>query len=144
MIISAAVALLPQSTIMASSARLVSSLRRTAFSSRVASRYQYLRPTSQVRWTGSTSASSEPHQPDEHGGVKGPTASAQSIKFTSESYVLRSEQFSHFADAKQIPASPKRLQICQGQRGACKIFPGSLRFRLGSHRWCDERCIGRY
>ncbi|KAH6881639.1 hypothetical protein BKA58DRAFT_371921 [Alternaria rosae] len=71
---------------MASSARLASSLRRTALSSRAASRFQYLRPTSQVRWTGSTSATSEPHQPDEHGGVKGPTASSKSIKFTSESY----------------------------------------------------------
>ncbi|KAL7776132.1 hypothetical protein CFE70_006545 [Pyrenophora teres f. teres 0-1] len=68
------------------SARFVASLRRTALSSRLSSRTQRLRPVSQVRWTGTTSASSEPHQPDEHGGVKGPTASSQSIKFTSESY----------------------------------------------------------
>ncbi|KNG49304.1 d-lactate dehydrogenase 2 [Stemphylium lycopersici] len=71
---------------MATSARLVSSLRRAALSARAPSRYQCLRPISQVRWTGSTSATSEPHQPDEQGGVKGPTASSKAIKFTSESY----------------------------------------------------------
>ncbi|EUC33345.1 hypothetical protein COCCADRAFT_5082 [Bipolaris zeicola 26-R-13] len=72
---------------MASSARLVSStLRRTALSSRASSRYQCLRLSSQIRWTGTSSATSEPHQPDEHGGVKGPTAPSKAIKYTSESY----------------------------------------------------------
>ncbi|EUC46209.1 hypothetical protein COCMIDRAFT_93512 [Bipolaris oryzae ATCC 44560] len=72
---------------MASSARLVSSaLRRTALSSRASSRYQCLRSSSQIRWTGTSSATSEPHQPDEHGGVKGPTAPSKAIKYTSESY----------------------------------------------------------
>ena len=71
---------------MASSARLISSsLRRTALNSRASLRYQCLRPSSQVRWTGTSSATSEPHQPDEQGGVKGPTASSKTIKFTSES-----------------------------------------------------------
>ncbi|PWO22410.1 CaiD, Enoyl-CoA hydratasecarnithine racemase [Pyrenophora tritici-repentis] len=68
------------------SARFVASLRRNALSSRLSLSTQCLRPITQVRWTGTTSASSEPHQPDEHGSVKGPTASSQSIKFTSESY----------------------------------------------------------
>ncbi|KAH7396117.1 D-lactate dehydrogenase-like protein 2 [Pyrenochaeta sp. MPI-SDFR-AT-0127] len=71
---------------MATSARLVSSLRRTALSARVAPRVQSLRPASQVRWTGSTAATSEPHQPDEKGTVAGAPAPAKSIKFTSESY----------------------------------------------------------
>jgi hypothetical protein len=77
--------------LMASSARFVSSLRRTALSSRVPARSQYLRPAFQVRWNGSTptptSATSEPHQPDAEGGVKGKTAPAKTIKFTSESFV---------------------------------------------------------
>ncbi|RAR00746.1 d-lactate dehydrogenase 2 [Stemphylium lycopersici] len=93
---------------MATSARLVSSLRRAALSARAPSRYQCLRPISQVRWTGSTSATSEPHQPDEQGGVKGPTASSKAIKFTSESYPhlqrdskfakLNEEHVKHFKD----------------------------------------------
>ncbi|CAO2647217.1 Nn.00g081390.m01.CDS01 [Neocucurbitaria sp. VM-36] len=40
----------------------------------------------EVRWTGNTSATSEPHQPDDKGTVKGATAPAKTIKFTSESY----------------------------------------------------------
>ncbi|KAF1832160.1 hypothetical protein BDW02DRAFT_503660 [Decorospora gaudefroyi] len=81
---------------MATSARLVSSLRRTALCSRASPRPQYSRPISQVRWTASTSATSEPHQPDENGGVTGPSASSKSIKFTSDSYpqLQRDSKFS--------------------------------------------------
>ncbi|KAH7071259.1 hypothetical protein BKA63DRAFT_474867 [Paraphoma chrysanthemicola] len=75
---------------MATSARFVSSLRRTALSSRAPSRFQCLRPAYQVRWNGNTptptSATSEPHQPDAEGGVKGKAAPAKAIKYTSENY----------------------------------------------------------
>ncbi|KAH5475146.1 hypothetical protein HBI22_003700 [Parastagonospora nodorum] len=75
---------------MASSARFVSSLRRSALSSRAPARFQCLRPAYQVRWNGNTptptSATSEPHQPDAEGGVKGKTAPAKTIKYTSENY----------------------------------------------------------
>ncbi|KAH7079485.1 hypothetical protein FB567DRAFT_449863 [Paraphoma chrysanthemicola] len=75
---------------MATSARFVSSLRRTALSSRAPSRFQCSRPAYQVRWNGNTptptSATSEPHQPDAEGGVKGKAAPAKAIKYTSENY----------------------------------------------------------
>src|SRR5690242_17388452 len=69
---------------MVAPARLVSSLRRSALSARVAPRTQCLRLAPQVRRI--TSATSEPHQPDSKGGLDGP-APAKTIKFTSESYV---------------------------------------------------------
>lgn len=77
---------------MATSARFVSSLRRTALSSRAPPRFQCLRPASQLRWNSTptpTSATSEPHQPDAEGGVKGKAAPAKTIQFTSESCVTR-------------------------------------------------------
>lgn len=70
--------------VMATSARLVSSLRRSALSSRAAPRIQCLRVAPQIRRI--TSATSEPHQPDSKGGLDGP-APSKTIKFTSESYV---------------------------------------------------------
>ena len=70
--------------VMATSARFVSSLRRSALSARPAPRIQCLRLAPQVRRI--TSATSEPHQPDSKGGLDGP-APAKTIKFTSESYV---------------------------------------------------------
>jgi hypothetical protein len=72
------------SCVMATSARFVSSLRRSALSARSAPRAQCLRLAPQVRRI--TSATSEPHQPDSKGGLDGP-APAKAIKFTSESYV---------------------------------------------------------
>lgn len=72
---------------MATSSRLSASLRRVSLSSRSSSYIQRVRPTIQVRWTGNTSATSEPHQPDEKGTVKGGAAPAKAIKFTSETYV---------------------------------------------------------
>lgn len=71
-------------SVMATSARFASSLRRSALSARVAPRTQCLRLAPQVRRI--TSATSEPHQPDSKGGLDGP-APAKTIKFTSESYV---------------------------------------------------------
>jgi hypothetical protein len=70
--------------VMATSPRFVSSLRRSALSTRPAPRIQCLRLAPQVRRI--TSATSEPHQPDSKGGLDGP-APAKTIKFTSESYV---------------------------------------------------------
>ena len=70
--------------VMATSARLLSSMRRSALSVRSAPRTQCLRLAPQVRRI--TSATSEPHQPDSKGGLDGP-APAKTIKFTSESYV---------------------------------------------------------
>lgn len=72
------------SCVMATPARLVSSLRRSALSARVAPRSHCLRLAPQARRI--TSATSEPHQPDSKGGLDGP-APAKTIKFTSESYV---------------------------------------------------------
>ncbi|KAF1847890.1 uncharacterized protein K460DRAFT_277132 [Cucurbitaria berberidis CBS 394.84] len=85
---------------MATSARFVSSLRRSAFSSRVSPRFQHLKPTCQVRWAGVSSATSEPHQPDEKGTVTGATAPAKSIKFTSESYpqIQRDSKFTKLSE----------------------------------------------
>ncbi len=75
---------------MACPSRFAASLRRASCAPRTfkhASRR--LRPVTQVRWQANeatTSASSEPHQPDSEGGVKGSEAKAKSIKFTSDSY----------------------------------------------------------
>ncbi|KAH9882615.1 hypothetical protein J1614_000851 [Plenodomus biglobosus] len=75
---------------MATSTRIIPSLRRAALSSRSCSRFHRIKPATQIRWSGNTatptSATSEPHQPDEKGTVTGETASSKSIKFTSESY----------------------------------------------------------
>jgi hypothetical protein len=84
---------LPSLIPMASSARFVSSLRRSALSARAPTRFQCLRPAYQVRWNGNTptptSATSEPHQPDADGGVKGKAAPAKTIKYTSEKSVTQ-------------------------------------------------------
>ena len=85
-------AFLPSLIPMATSVRFVSSLRRTALSSRAPSRFQCLRPSYQVRWNSTptpTSATSEPHQPDAEGGVKGKAAPTKTIQYTSESCVTR-------------------------------------------------------
>ncbi|XTI87012.1 FAD-binding domain-containing protein [Cenococcum geophilum] len=71
---------------MASSSRLALSLRRIRCSPGTLQRTSRIRPAAQVRWTGSTAATSEPHQPDENGGVKGGPAPTKAIKFTSDSY----------------------------------------------------------
>ncbi|OAL43165.1 hypothetical protein IQ07DRAFT_304821 [Pyrenochaeta sp. DS3sAY3a] len=85
---------------MATSARFVSSLRRTAFSSRAAPRIRCLQPRIQARWTGSTSATSEPHQLDEDASVKGKPAPAKTIRFTSESYpsIQRDSKFANLSE----------------------------------------------
>ncbi|KAJ9659473.1 D-lactate ferricytochrome c oxidoreductase [Coniosporium apollinis] len=74
---------------MACPSRFAASLRRATCAPRT---FQHatrrLRPVIQARWQSNeatTSASSEPHQPDEQGGVKGAAAKAKSIKFTSDS-----------------------------------------------------------
>ncbi|KAF2091082.1 hypothetical protein K490DRAFT_71333 [Saccharata proteae CBS 121410] len=71
---------------MASSSRVAFALRRARCSPIPVRRATAMRPATQVRWTGSTSATSEPFQPNEEGGVKGGAAKSKSIKFTSESY----------------------------------------------------------
>ncbi|KAK3200807.1 hypothetical protein GRF29_213g61005 [Pseudopithomyces chartarum] len=73
---------------MAASSRVAASLRRAALSSRPSPCIRNFRPTLQVRWKteATTSASSEPHQPDAKGGVKDEPAAAKEIKFTSDSY----------------------------------------------------------
>ena len=71
---------------MASSSRLALSLRRIRYSPDTLQRTSRIRLAAQVRWTGSTAATSEPHRPDENGGVKGGPAPAKAIKFTSDSY----------------------------------------------------------
>lgn len=71
---------------MASSSRLVLSLRRIRCSPGTLQRTSRIRPAAQVRWTGSTAATLEPYQPDENGGVKSGPAPAKAIKFTSDSY----------------------------------------------------------
>jgi FAD/FMN-containing dehydrogenase len=91
---------------MATAARFGLSLRRTALSSRISPRVQGLRPTTQIRWTGSTSATSEPHQPDDKGGVTGAPAPSKSIKFTSESYV----QDFDISQSPLMPSSYPHLQ----------------------------------
>ncbi|KAH7135438.1 hypothetical protein B0J11DRAFT_159417 [Dendryphion nanum] len=69
---------------MASSTRFATSLRRISFGPRTSQRVQRCRPIIQVRWT--TSASTEPHQPDAKGNLGGNAAPAKTIKFTSETY----------------------------------------------------------
>ncbi|KAK7510424.1 uncharacterized protein IWZ02DRAFT_492426 [Phyllosticta citriasiana] len=72
---------------MASSARMAgSALRRARCSHAPIHRVARLHPAIQARWTGTTSATSEPHQPDAQGGVEGKTASSKTVKFTTESY----------------------------------------------------------
>ncbi|KAF2467787.1 D-lactate dehydrogenase-like protein 2 [Lindgomyces ingoldianus] len=71
---------------MATSFRFAASLRRASQSPRPAPCLSRFRSTVQVRWTGSTSATSEPHQPVEKGIGKGGAAPAKVIKFTSEAY----------------------------------------------------------
>ncbi|PSN75319.1 D-lactate dehydrogenase-like protein 2 [Corynespora cassiicola Philippines] len=79
---------------MVAPARFVASMRRAALSSRSRLGVQHLRPAAQIRWTGSTTATSEPHQPDAKGTVKGGAAPAKTIKYTSESYsVERNSKF---------------------------------------------------
>jgi hypothetical protein len=69
--------------LMATSSRFATSLRRISTRRAVPS-IQRLRPSIQTRWI--TSASSEPHQPDAEGTVKGAPAPAKTIAFTSEKY----------------------------------------------------------
>ncbi|KAF2177459.1 hypothetical protein K469DRAFT_603293 [Zopfia rhizophila CBS 207.26] len=71
---------------MATSSRFATCLRRISHSPRTAPCLPRFRPAVQVRCTGSTSAMSEPHQPNEKGTVKGVPTSAKTIKFTSETY----------------------------------------------------------
>ncbi|OJD33495.1 d-lactate dehydrogenase 2 [Diplodia corticola] len=72
---------------MACPSRIAGAALRRARCSRVPlQRANCLRPATQVRWTGSTTATSEPHQPDSKGNVKGKPASSKTVKFTSESY----------------------------------------------------------
>ncbi|KAJ4293683.1 D-lactate ferricytochrome c oxidoreductase [Kalmusia sp. IMI 367209] len=71
---------------MAASSRVATSLRRAALSLRPSPCVKHMRPAPQVRWTGNTSATSEPHQPDSKGTVKDGPAPAKTIKYTSESY----------------------------------------------------------
>ncbi|KAF2646554.1 hypothetical protein P280DRAFT_512724 [Massarina eburnea CBS 473.64] len=66
------------------STRIAASLRRTALSARSSPCVRTLRPAVQVRWI--TSATSEPHQPDAEGTVKGAAAPAKAIEFTSKKY----------------------------------------------------------
>ncbi|KAJ8104695.1 hypothetical protein OPT61_g10620 [Boeremia exigua] len=98
---------------MATSARLVSSLRRSALSARVAPRAQCLRVAPQIR--SITSATSEPHQPDAKGGLDGP-APAKTIKFTSESYpnIKRDPRF-----AKLTEEHVKHFKGILGSESAC-------------------------
>lgn len=76
---------------MACSSRFALSLRRVRCSPSTIR--QAARPLSagQARWKSeaTTSATSEPHQPDAKGGVKGETAPAKTVKFTADSYVNR-------------------------------------------------------
>ncbi|KAF2198867.1 hypothetical protein GQ43DRAFT_139849 [Delitschia confertaspora ATCC 74209] len=86
---------------MAASPKFALSLRRLSCSPGVVARYapRYT-PAAQVRWNTSnsatTSATTEPRQPDAEGGVKGKTAAAKAIKFTSDSYpeLQRDSKFS--------------------------------------------------
>lgn len=80
---------LPAIVPMASSSRIAgAALRRARCSPAPLQRAARLRPATQVRWTGSTSATSEPHQPDSKGSVKSKPAPAKTVKFTSESYIF--------------------------------------------------------
>ncbi|KAF2246293.1 D-lactate dehydrogenase-like protein 2 [Trematosphaeria pertusa] len=85
---------------MATSSRFVASLRRTALSPRASPCIKRIRPVTQVRWTGSTSATSEPHQPDAKGTVKGGPAPAKAVKFTSEMYpeIQRNSKFTNLSE----------------------------------------------
>lgn len=72
---------------MASSSRIASSMRRLSCSPRTFQQVSRLRPITQKRWIeATTSATTEPHQPNNDGGVKSGAAAAKAIKFTSESY----------------------------------------------------------
>ncbi|ORY04355.1 hypothetical protein BCR34DRAFT_491593 [Clohesyomyces aquaticus] len=100
---------------MATSTRFAASLRRFQHYPRVTPCTSRFRPAVQVRWTGSTAATSEPHQPDTEGGVKGKTAPAKTIKFTSEAYpdIQRNSKF-----AKLTPDHVKHFQGLLGSESA--------------------------
>ncbi|KAF2728392.1 D-lactate dehydrogenase 2 mitochondrial precursor [Polyplosphaeria fusca] len=72
---------------MATSCRFAASLRRASLNARAPTRPRRFQPAAvHVRWTGSTSATSEPHQPDDKETVKGAPAPAKAITFTSDTY----------------------------------------------------------
>lgn len=100
----------PSLLAMACPSRLPLALRRARCAANTFHRASRTRPAaqSQVRWTGSTAASTEPHQPDAGDGVRGKTAPAKTIKYTSESYnaPLPTTTTTDRA-AKQGPAIPR-------------------------------------
>ncbi|KAF2269543.1 hypothetical protein CC78DRAFT_612494 [Lojkania enalia] len=71
---------------MATSSRFAASSRWASLPYRAPSRFNRIRPAVQIRWAGTTSATSEPHQPNAEGGVKRGTVPAKTIKYTSETY----------------------------------------------------------
>ncbi|KAF2021208.1 hypothetical protein BU24DRAFT_487673 [Aaosphaeria arxii CBS 175.79] len=71
---------------MAVPSRFVAPMRRASAVARLSSPLRHCRPGFQARWTGNTSATSEPHQQDAKGTVKGGAAPAKTVKFTSDSY----------------------------------------------------------
>ncbi|KAF2140392.1 uncharacterized protein K452DRAFT_319882 [Aplosporella prunicola CBS 121167] len=71
---------------MACSPRFAGAALRRARLTSAPARAARLRPVTQVRWTGTSSATTEPHQPTAKGDVKGKPAPAKTIKFTTESY----------------------------------------------------------
>lgn len=74
---------------MACPSRIAGAALRRARCSRVPlQQAARLHPAVQVRWTGSTSATSEPHQPDSKDSVKGKPAPSKTVKFTTESYIF--------------------------------------------------------
>ena len=101
---------------MATSSRVAASLRRAALSSRPSPCIRNFRPALQVRWKteATTSASSEPHQPDAKGGVKDEPAAAKEIKFTSDSYANPLENKTYISNSylqgilisSESPSSP--------------------------------------
>ncbi|KAF2865821.1 hypothetical protein BDV95DRAFT_530756 [Massariosphaeria phaeospora] len=69
---------------MALAPRLTASLRRVALSPRPSPLIQRFSPICPVRWT--SSATSEPRQPDAEGTLKNAPAPAKTIQFTAETY----------------------------------------------------------
>ncbi|CAI6291883.1 unnamed protein product [Periconia digitata] len=95
------------------STRLAASVRRSALSARYSPRIKTFRPAVQHRWT--SSASSEPHQPDAKDTVKGAPAPAKTIEFTSKKYpeIKRDSKF-----AKLTPAHVQYFQDLLGSESA--------------------------
>ncbi|KAF2798857.1 hypothetical protein K505DRAFT_321577 [Melanomma pulvis-pyrius CBS 109.77] len=71
---------------MATSSRVLASLRRVSVPRQASPLLQRFQPAIRVRWAGTTSATSEPHQPNENGTVSSSPAPAKAIKLTSETY----------------------------------------------------------